>query len=582
MLTDKDKQFLLNLKAKGYSKEDAIAALNKVKGSSTTTQEPQQSGLGQFMETKTGLIGGGAGAKALGMAANAGAGGLKVLGNALGIAAEYAPSIVSGETGSNKVSEFFKDTAEQIGGPEAGKSAEALTGLDAEGMLAKGSQKVGEFGAKLGLALAAGAPFRALPAFQALTKGAGFAGAAARTGAEALVSVPETTAFVSGEGRLPTAGELTTGAAFSAGFQGLGEGLKFVGKKVIPTLFAKNVDSVIDDTVESTFKPTGKTKFSDLGKFNEDFKQSMKTITANKDALNLVDDAGEKIPLPTNMAQLSDAIEQTKKLVFDQYDSLKQAAGETGVTVDLVAVAKELESIGQNKVIKDLSPEVYDYAEEMMNKFFKTEKYTADEAQQALTLLNKKLQAFYKSPTPEGFGKAYVDQMIANNIRTQLDEAISSATGSDYQILKNQYGNLKSIETTIFKKMLSINKGMSKFDKFFNAMTGSDVITGLATMNPAQVAKGATQGALKAIFEWMTSPDAKIKTMFDALDGAVETAPTEKVTQGSSEMVTQIYDYLTKNNPELKGIDPTKASQIIKEVLTGLGIEGAQEMGVGQ
>jgi len=76
-------------------------------------------------------------------------------------------------------------------------------------------------------------------------------------------------------------------------------------------------------------------------------------------------------------------------------------------------------------------------------------------------------------------------------MRKQLDDGITGLTGQQYQAIKNEYAALKAVEKDIIKATLrdarKNNKGLLDYT---DILTGGDIITGLVTLNPAQLARG--------------------------------------------------------------------------------------------
>jgi hypothetical protein len=224
----------------------------------------------------------------------------------------------------------------------------------------------------------------------------------------------------------------------------------------------KAADRMIDYGISKGIRPTvaGKSTFGQTEKYAEKAREAVKTILANKENLNLTDEFGELTgKTPRNLREFSQAIEKTKQSVFAQYDAMAKQAGEAGAEVKLAPVAKELKPLLENKALIDNSPDTVNYAAKMMEIYGKRGAYTTEEAQDAISQLNQKLEAFYKNPNPNDIHKAKVDALIANNLRKSLDNVIE----------KNHY----VAETTLsdFKK---IRKNPVKLKEFIAEKIPSD------------------------------------------------------------------------------------------------------------
>lgn len=355
-------------------------------------------------------------------------------------------------------------------------------------------------------------------------------GKVAQLAGSALAASPLETAVVTEglEGRLPSKGELGVGAGVDVLAPAA---LRGAGKLVKKALYKGPVDEIIEKGIEKGIRPSiaGKSRPGDSKKYMDQAKTAVKTIVENKEALSLVDEAGERVPgkLPESLKEFSDAVGQAKKLVFDEYDSLTKAAGQKGATVDVTSFSEELAKVADSKVLQDLRPEVVKYAQEKMKSLAKRGSYSAEEAQEAITLLNKSLESFYRNPSPEGLVKASVDALIVNNLRKGLDDVIEKMTGKEYQTLKNQYGALKSIEKDVVKRsIVDARKNQAGLIDFTDIFSSGDIISGIATMNPALVAKGGAQMAIKNYFKKLNDPNEVIKKMFSGVDEAIERGDT--------------------------------------------------------
>lgn len=288
-----------------------------------------------------------------------------------------------------------------------------------------------------------------------------------------------------------------------------------------------NIDEVIETGISKGIRPSvvGKNSLAQLDQYKTKAKEAVLNIVKNKQNLSYVDEFGESVTgkLPSSLKELTEAVDQTKKRIFSEYSALASKAGGTGVAVDLNKVTSELGKIVNDKVIQTISPETAQYATNLIERFSKQGSFTPEQAQQAIANMNSSLEAFYKNPTYGTYRQAQIDALITNNLRESLDEVITSATGPGYAALKKAYGSLKTIEKDAIKRAVVEGrknaKGLVDFTDIFSA---GDVVMGVATGNPAQVAKGAIQKAVSSYIKRLNSPDNAIKQMFKKVDGAIE------------------------------------------------------------
>lgn len=317
------------------------------------------------------------------------------------------------------------------------------------------------------------------------------------------------------KGEAPTPG-LTT--AIGAVAPPIVEGVinKFKSKPfdvMLSSTIKKGMDSGIKPSVQSKGTTAGQGKV-----YYEKAQKAVETIIDNKPNLEFVSDEGDIIKgvLPKSLAEFSDSIGQTKKNIFTQYDALAQSAGQHGATVELAPVAKELGSLINNKVINDLNPNVVEYAKAKVAALTNRNAYTTAEAQEAVTVLNNSLKAFYSNPSYETASKAAVDAMIANKMRQSLDDVIEKTSGAGYQELKKTYGALKAIEKDVtHRTTIDARKNIKGLVDFSDIYSGSTLVHGLLTMHPATIASAATAKGISSYIKWRNNPNKIVADMFN-------------------------------------------------------------------
>jgi len=291
--------------------------------------------------------------------------------------------------------------------------------------------------------------------------------------------------------------------------------------KDLTTPTEEQVNADIANAYNKAIKPTiaGKSTVAQVDKYNGNVQSAIKSIVDNKDNLQFTNDEGETTSrLPQSRHEFSDAIAQTKKSIFEQYDALQKQAGDQGASVDTKSIAQQLQPVIDNKNLA-LDPDrsnVITYAKQWQANLKDAGNLTTEGAQDLIKNLNDKLNAFYKNPTPEGASKASVDAMIANQLRTTLDKVINDSTGEEYAPLKKQYGALTSIEKDVTKAALRGAKANAKgLIDYTNIFTGSDLLKGLLTLDPASIVKGTAGRAITEFYKYLNNPDKGIQNMFE-------------------------------------------------------------------
>jgi len=248
------------------------------------------------------------------------------------------------------------------------------------------------------------------------------------------------------------------------------------------------------------------------------------------------------------------AIAKTEKKVFEAYDTLAKETdaftqvrpvkyplkpGEkvifgkdgkaTGIgtkepfQVSGQSAVKELDTILDSVPLKATSPATIRYAQKRIDGFSKA-KFSATEAQEAIQILNKSLDAFYKDPSVATYGRSLVDSLIVNKMRKDLDNTVNKATGGDYKALKKDYQALKTIEGDIAKaaniERNRVTGGL--LPDFTDIMAGHQIVSGITSLNPATIAGGATIEILSKLRKTLKDPNRKIKKMFKTVEANLE------------------------------------------------------------
>ena len=273
---------------------------------------------------------------------------------------------------------------------------------------------------------------------------------------------------------------------------------------------------------QKSIKPTVKKTLGQGQKYENDVVNALKTIKSNADNLNIEDATGELVSrTPQTLSELAQALDQTKKLVFDQYDGLARQAGKGGAVIDAQPIADEVLKVAQNKALQITNPELVKYAEQWAERLQGLGQIDTQTAQEIVKNLNNSLSAFYRNPTYESATKVAIDAGIANNFRKGLDDAIEGATGQEYQALKNQYGALKAIENDVVRAATRDAKKNAKgLLDYTDIFTSGQMLGGILSLNPAMFTKGAIERGFKEWFKSLNDPNRAVGNMFDMLDAS--------------------------------------------------------------
>lgn len=337
-----------------------------------------------------------------------------------------------------------------------------------------------------------------------------------------------------------TVGEALTSAVPTALAGGTAMGtIPLVGKapKAIQEFIApteKQLESKLLSKFSKGVKPTilGKGTTGKLEQYNDNVIKAVKTIKENEPNISFLTDEGESIigQSPKSLKQLTDAVEQTKKTIFTQYDTIAREAGGAGLNVELKPIASELDNVINNKALNISNPNAIAYAKLLKDRLTTANKIDASTAQEVIQNYNKSLEAFYKNPTYDNASQAAIDAMVANNMRKSLDEGIEGITGKAYQELKNKYSSLKSVEKDIVKAFLrDERKGTKGLIDFTDILSGGQVINGIISLNPATIGGGIASKAIASFYKKLNDPNRAIEKVFN-IAGKLPELPKKQVT----------------------------------------------------
>jgi hypothetical protein len=261
------------------------------------------------------------------------------------------------------------------------------------------------------------------------------------------------------------------------------------------------------------------------GQFKLYFKlanRAVKKIIGNREYLQILDKDGIAVDrLPHTVDEFRQAITQTKRIIFEEYDDLAKATTKKGIDIPIEPLIRELESIGGSEELAIVSPETIAYTRKLVNRYhnFVINKnkigIDAKTVQNAIAMLNESEKAYKNSPSIQTKGRAYVDAMIANHFRKELDRAVMKATGKQYQPLKDDYGALSHIEKAVVGRAIKVaqKQGTALID-FSSVFSGYSVIRGLIGRNMAAITAGLGARAIAGYAKWLHKPDRLVKNMF--------------------------------------------------------------------
>lgn len=217
---------------------------------------------------------------------------------------------------------------------------------------------------------------------------------------------------------------------------------------------------------------------------------------------------------PRTRAEMLEALDRSKKVIFKQYNKIAQEAGEKGVVFDASGVLSDMRSIANNK---EYSPNIRQYVKSAIKDIKELDGETPVVVQSRIRELNEMASGFFTGRTDKV--KSRVDASIAAKMRKALDETISKSTDQKYQALKNSYGSLLAVEKDLVRQVaLEARKNNKSLIDYTDIFTGSDILSGLVTANPAMLVSGLAGRTAKEYIKFINNPNRFIKKAFEALE----------------------------------------------------------------
>lgn len=323
-------------------------------------------------------------------------------------------------------------------------------------------------------------------------------------------------------------GETAESAVDVGTFMALGKamdtGASLLGKltdKSAPAINAK-IKQIVTKGINKGVRPSvvNKGMSSQVEKYFERAGSGVKSIINNVKSLKLKDKSGAIVSrLPKTLDEFSQSIYQTKKIIYNKYHEMAKKAGGAGARVSFDSTIKNLKTIINDVTLQDNSPATIAYAKRKLEQYANRGSYSVLEAEKSIKQLNEGLKFYYAKPSPTTQGRAYVDRLIATNLRSTLDDAITAIEGPGYQAFKNEYGALSTIESDVTKRaIVDARKNTKGLADLTDVFSGYHVIEGMLSLNPARVTAGLTAKVISHAHKIANNPNRHIRKMFEKTD----------------------------------------------------------------
>ena len=336
-----------------------------------------------------------------------------------------------------------------------------------------------------------------------------------------------------------------------AGKEWLETAVSTVGKMKIPEVniktpnvisnVMKTIDPDIDTLIDKSIKPTviGKTKnVWEIQNYRTNVKKGMDAVIENKDIIKYKWDDWiyKEWWLPETVEEFAQAIDQSKKAIYEKYNAETQKAGSQWAIVDTTPIVLELQKLDEELAGQIGTKSTRSYIQKQIKEIEEIGWMTPEMAQKNKQFLNNKLQAYYRSPNPNEIGNVLVDALINNNLWKFLDDTIMWALDNpQYRRLKDQYGSLSSIEKDVVKRALVNSRKNTKWlVDFTDVMFAWDIATSLLTWDPVSALKWLAWFWLKEWYKFLNNVDNNVKSLFKKYSKNVTTT-TDNISDGMSD-----------------------------------------------
>lgn len=343
----------------------------------------------------------------------------------------------------------------------------------------------------------------------------------------------------------------------------------------------KKLDNAIEKGVSKGIKPTviGKPSLAKMEGFYKKAGDAVKTIADNRSAIKVVDQNGNPVSHPRTAAEMAQAIDQTKKIIYKKYNDMAVAAGDNGAAFDPDNIVEKLTELASPEGFYKGNKDARMYAASLIKDVQELKGARPEVIEERIREYNESLAGYFAGRADKV--NARIDASIANALRQELDDKITNSVGEGYQALKNQYGSLKAIENEVNKRALvNARKNTKGIADLTDIFTGGDLIAGVMTMNPALIARGVAGRGIKEVFKSLNNPDRYIDQMFRQ---AYSKLPEPPVAPAGPNAISSALSGLESPAFARKGIKPDemikKDQRVSRDKLLGL---PAPMVGTGQ
>jgi len=316
------------------------------------------------------------------------------------------------------------------------------------------------------------------------------------------------------------------------------EGKNIVGDtaKVTNTIIGKEPVAKANDMIFRAVKPsvTGGKKINQV-------KQTMETATRE-----LVDRGYS----PKNFQEYAESLTKAKA---DVWKEVEAQVGASGARVNLRSIADEVTAMADDATIGRVDPNAAKRIKKIADSLVSQgDDVSVAEAESLKQYINGELKGTFGKFNLSA-SETNAKKLITAKLGQQLDEVLSSVPG-EFSGLKKAYGALSQAEEEAMKRLVVFGRqNPASLVESFSKISGiGNIIKGIVTASPADVARGAGEIVLGKMQKSANSADDMIRKAFEGIKGSEEgfksklfnvrpgmnTVSTENIT-GLNEAITQ-------------------------------------------
>ncbi len=329
----------------------------------------------------------------------------------------------------------------------------------------------------------------------------------------------------------------------------------------------ESVTPSLEENVGKALGFTGKMNAgSALGKTAQSTR-ALQTIVDNAPNIKVTDANGIEVPFnpsKATFAETLDAWKQTRDAIYKQYSDLAAKAGGTGAVFtpeNFTNLETTLNNVTKNatgafktkaaSLVKDLQENFGSIDPKTGSVIYKNTPLS--DMQDFVEKVNTDV-----NPLSDKAG-AQVSLALSQQIRGLLDSKIQDATGKGYQVLRNKYADLKSVESDLVNQFKKAARGQGgTIAKYVEGFGSLDVILAIFKGSPIEALGGAGMFGIGKMMEYLKDPTRALQRAFKQIQSSKEVGKSNQpqTTNASATNITSPANIAIKSSTSAGKINP--------------------------